>query len=283
MDDDAELVEELPPDPPGQTRGQEEEEDEFAEYIRKAEEDRKRNQQSRGSGAGDGAPSEPAKVELLLQSSIEGSRDCFIKVFLDSPLIHVRSAWAMAQERHGIELAVPPNDLILTWRRTKVYPYSTLHSLGIRPYGDGMVTDIHGTRGLGRGRSQVHMEVWTPEMFQRWEDEDEQRRRRAQEGELSDDDEDGGAGGGGAAAGDEPEQPERKIKVVLKARDLGDVGLTVRPETTAETLMTGFRATKGLGPDTAITLMFDGERLEEHVTMEEADIDDMDAIEVHIK
>lgn len=74
----------------------------------------------------------------------------------------------------------------------------------------------------------------------------------------------------------EPVAPEVKIRIILKARDLDDVRLAVRRETTVATLMTSFRKQRSIGSDKNIRSWFDREILEEHVTMEEAEIDDMD-------
>ncbi|KAF5120460.1 hypothetical protein E5D57_013814 [Metarhizium anisopliae] len=81
----------------------------------------------------------------------------------------------------------------------------------------------------------------------------------------------------------EPVTLEVKIRVILKARDLDNVKMTVRPETTVGTLITSFRTQRSIGPDKYIGIWFDGDILEEHARMEEAEIDDMDTFEVHIK
>lgn len=247
-----------------------EEEDEFAEYIRKAEEAR-RNLAS-GTSEGPGIP-KAEKANLIVTSAIEGTRSCGVKFFFDKPMHQIRTAWVNVQRQRKVHLPVSPSELILTWRGSKVYNYSTLHSLGIRRYGDGVVADGNSRKGLSADGMQVHMEIWTPDMFSKWEEEEE-RRRKVLAGELSDEEDP-----------EVEEQPEVTLRVILKARDLDEVGLKVRPATTVETLVTGFRAksNSNLGADKEVTLWFDGDMMEEHVTMEEADISDMDVIEVHIK
>jgi hypothetical protein len=266
----------LPRTPEAQTQQQQtEEEDEFAEYIRKAEQERRNLTSTVGASGGQGGGSQAtAAVTILVTSNIEGTRDCGIKVYIDKPLHQVRTAWVLTQRRNGVVLPVDPSELILTWRGVKVYNYSSLHSLGLKPYGDGaVVADGSNKRGISRDGTQVHMEIWTPDMFQRWEEE-EDRRQKVLAGDLPDDEDTAGA--------EEPE-PEKTLKIILRARDLEEVKLTVRPATTVETLITGFKAQRALGPDKEVTLWFDGGMMEEHVTMEEADIEEMDVIEVHIK
>ena len=237
---------------------EEEEEEEFAEYIRKAEEASRDSQVAAG-------------VSILITSSIEGSKHCYFKLRTDQPFAKIRTAWLAFQAKWGQITPGDTADIILTWRRNRVYAYSTLHSLGIRPYGDRVVTETSSRKGLNPDGTKVHMEMWTLDAFKQWEEEEE-RRRKVEAGELSEEDEAG-----------QPEEPEVKLKVILRARDLEEVGLTVRPGTTVETLVTGFKARRELGPDKDVTLWFDGEKMEEHVTIEEAEIDDMDNIEVHIK
>ncbi|KAG5981852.1 hypothetical protein E4U54_006548 [Claviceps lovelessii] len=121
------------------------------------------------------------------------------------------------------------------------------------------------------------MEVWTKAQFEEMECQEEVQRKR-EAGELSDEDD----MPGNTASGETPAE-EIKLRVILKARGLDDVKLTVRPETTVETLITGFRTQQpsALGKDVGI--WFDGDRLEEHMTMDEVEIDDLDTLEVHIK
>ena len=175
--------------------------------------------------------------------------------------------------------------------------FSTLLNLGIRPKGDGTVvvegsSGTYNRDGLAEARTRVHMEAWTPELFAQME-RDEEIRRKRDAGELDDDDDydyesergenrdtqDGGKAGQGEGGGDQV-----KLRIILKPKDLEPVKLMVRPETTVETLLTAFRTQRDVGGEGAeVALWFDGMRLEEDTTMEEAEIDDMDTIEVHIK
>lgn len=252
-----------------------EDDDEFGEYVRKAEEQRARDLAMLRGGAYGTPEKEKEKVDIMVTSTIPGTGPCLIKFLFDKPLRLVRDNWIALQRRRGAQLSLrQDDDLILTWRRKKVYTVSTLLSLGIRPQAGGRVqVEDHSQGGLKNRGTQVHMEAWTPELFQEMEREEELRRKR-EAGELSEEEE---------GSPEETPEPEVKIRVILKARGLEDVKLTVRPETTVETLVTGFRAQRGVGSDGDVGLYFDGDRLEEHVTMADAEIDDMDTFEVHIK
>lgn len=251
------------------------EDDEFAEYIRKAEEQRRDQALSEASRNSDAAKE---WIYILVTSVVPNSKPCQMKYLYSRPLRVVRDTWLAMQKQKGILTEVDDTDeIVLTWRRKKVYASSTLLNLGIRPEGNGRaVVDGHNTKGLGNNRTQVHMEVWTKEQFQEMEREEELQRKR-EAGELSDD-----VDSPGLATVESPAR-EIKLRVILKARGLEDVKLTVRPETTVETLITGFRTKQPTASGKDVGIWFDGDRLEEHMTMDEVEIDDMDTLEVHIK
>ncbi|KFG87581.1 hypothetical protein MANI_001526 [Metarhizium anisopliae] len=251
-----------------------EEEDEFSEYVRRAEEQRAQNQAMLRVGE-DGEATKD-RIEILVTSEVPGAKPCCFKFLFDKQLRLARNTWLTLQHHKGILKDVQKEeDIVLTFNKQKVYIFSTLLTLGIRPEGNGRaVVDGNGSKGLVDGRTRVHMEAWTVDLFHEMERERELKRKR-EAGELSDEDE--------PAAAEEPPAPEVKIRVILKSRNLEDVNLTVRPETTVETLITGFRTQRSMGSDKDVGLWFDGDRLEEHVTMDEADIHDMDTIDVHVR
>ncbi|RMJ10703.1 hypothetical protein CDV36_009668 [Fusarium kuroshium] len=245
------------------------EDDEFAEYVRKAKERRDRDQALLQTSL-DGKPKKEY-VDILITSQVPGTRPLKLKYLFDKPFRLTRETWSSYQNKSG--LSIPVDDVILTWRKKKIYNTSTLLSLGIRPQGDGrVIAEGQGSEGFEDNRSLVHVEAWTPELFQEMERNEELRRRR-EAGDISEEED------------DQEEEPTEdvKLKVMLKSRDLEDLGLTIRPETTVETLITCFRAQRKVDPNKQIGLWWDGDRLEEHVTMEEAEIEDMDTLEVYIQ
>ncbi|GJC99653.1 hypothetical protein ColKHC_08479 [Colletotrichum higginsianum] len=95
-------------------------------------------------------------------------------------------------------------------------------------------------------------------------------------------------GGSDADAGegfrnDWTNEAEKKIKVLLKTKTDEPLKTSVRPSTTVGTIMALFRKMRGLATDAPISLMFDGDELEEDMTVEDADIGDMETIEVYIR
>ncbi|KAF5019835.1 hypothetical protein F66182_8148 [Fusarium sp. NRRL 66182] len=243
------------------------EEAEFADYIRKAEQERARMRALEYNSEGQ---QEKKTITILITSAIPDASGLRVKFLFNKALRAVREAWVKHQSSKG--LFIPTTDIVLTWRKKRVYNTSTLLSLGIRPAGDGGVeADGFGSDGFGENRTVVHMEAWTPELFQEMERNEELRRRR-DAGELSDEDD-----------RDETPLEDYRFRIFLKGRDMEPFPCRVTPETITETLITVFRQERRIGTDKEISLWWDGERLEEHVTLDEAEIEEMDTIEVHVQ
>ncbi|PHH69979.1 hypothetical protein CDD80_6328 [Ophiocordyceps camponoti-rufipedis] len=250
-------------------------EDEFGEHIRRAEERRARD---KAMVAGRTAGLDAQEVCICITSTVPGAKTSYFKVLYGKALRLVRDAWANVQRGHQVQLPETNDDIVLTWRKKKVYNVSNLLSLGIRPGRDGCVgVDDFGLGGTSDNGTKVHMEAWTTDLYKEMEREEEARRRRREAGELSPEPEDDGLG---RETGD---AAPAKMRVTLKARGFDDVGLSVLPETTVSTLITGFRTQRGVGADRDVAVWFDGERLADESTMEDAEIDDLDTLEVHVK
>lgn len=232
--------------------------DEYAEYIRKAEEEKKR------------VAAEAGTARVFLTSEIEGTQPVESKMKLDQPLVKLRDAWVQTQlYAHNVRLPCPAADLVISWQRSKVYNYSSLYSLGIRVQGES-VTGVD-RKGLTSDRKKVHLEISTPEIYQRWEAERERQRRKDEAQDLSEDEV------------FQVVEEDVKLKVILKACNLEDVKVTVRPATTAETLISAYRRLRKEVDETkTVTLWFDGDQLANNSTLEEVDINEMDIIDVHI-
>ncbi|KAM3508141.1 hypothetical protein MY10362_001346 [Beauveria mimosiformis] len=279
-----------------------EDDDEFAEYVRKAQEQRDKDLLRVEQEAADAAlfaptsptpPDQPETaspfINIVVTSEIPDAHPCMVKFRFDRPLRLVRDNWTALQHRHKVplrNLLDRDDDVILTWRRKKVYMTSTLLSLRILPSATtiGAAVVERSTRdGFNEPGTRVHMQAWTPALFAQMEREDEAaRRQREMASETA------GEGGEGNDEEDDDEEEEKSaaaamVRVVLKSRDREPVKLKVLPETTTELLVAAFRAQRDVPPGADVALWFDGMRLQECATMEDADIDDMDTIEVHVK
>ncbi|KAL2209830.1 hypothetical protein CC79DRAFT_1354681 [Sarocladium strictum] len=295
----------LPRSPSVEITDPADDDDEFNEYVLKAAAARARLQEQASASQSTSnqntqhattTSSPPVHAEILVTSTLPGSIPCKALVRYDQSLRLLRDSWAAKQRKAGLD--VPEDSAILTWRRARVYNTSTLFHLGLRPRNDGRIAISDGSSntrtGLSRSYSSgtqddglsndhrgVLFEAWTPTTFAEMERLEASRSNPQPSSPLHTSQL--------APSQEEEEEEEIKLRVLLRARGLPDIGLTVRPATTAETLVTGFRARIGAShPDAlsggvAVTLWFDGEQLGEHATLEEADIDDRDIIEVHLK
>ncbi|OIW28556.1 hypothetical protein CONLIGDRAFT_681508 [Coniochaeta ligniaria NRRL 30616] len=248
-DDDLEIV-----DGPQE---QEEEPDEFEEYIRAAREraeERERQAKlklERDSQAQDSHESTPAGQGSFRAAtdSNHGSQqpaveDAIIKIMVTSELPNskpkvmerrfnqsfglVRDTWAQGQDP-----PVPKDkwDLIfLTWKGNRVYGTTTCANLGIhvdridRTNNKGKLAGAKyadATQGNGFHRGGLHLEAWTEELFQDFQKRKERERLRLL-GELDDDEYDEQRPGSGARGSEDPDgggggEAEATTKVILKA------------------------------------------------------------------
>ncbi|CAH0016155.1 unnamed protein product [Clonostachys rhizophaga] len=244
-----------------------EEEEEFAEYVQRAKEQRARDlSRDLDFDCDDKA------VKVHVSSQIHGTRDCLVIVKYDKSLKDIRKSWFQTQAKFDISL--PPgftmSDSILTWCGAPVYSHTSLRDLAIRPCGSGKVTAPSSNRdGVSPDGTVVLMRIHTPDGFRIFEEE---KRRKREADDFSDDEE-----------RELPESEAETLTINLAARDLEPAELKVQPETTVDTVITTYRAIQNIPSSRQVTLWFDGEMLEDYITMKDADIDDLDTIEVHIK
>lgn len=272
------------------------------------------NGESKAHDAGD--QKEPRReqepvVQILITSPMEDIQPLVFKRKLHQPLALVRETWVemqltkqQQQREEGAEVRPTPRsvleDMFFTWRGDKVYPSATLETLGIQPPAvDG---SLYPTRPHYRHQQQadastgyfghkVHFEAWTQPLYEEYLHRRERERLRAR-GELSDEDEDedgdgetGGERRGGGNNGDDEgdEEKEEPVRVILKARDTEPEKIRVRSSTTVALLALVFKRQKKLPQHAVVELHWDGEVLDPASTVADADIEDMDVIEVHIK
>ncbi|KAK2065302.1 hypothetical protein LY76DRAFT_326781 [Colletotrichum caudatum] len=259
-------------DAPAPQQDLEEEDDEFKEYVQRAMERKKALEQEANQ-----------TVNVFVTSDIPGTKEKQFRFTLVKPLKVLRNAWIDVQDGR---VALPRAELesvFLTWRGHELYDWTTLHSLDLartfRKSGGGRGGVA--SAGFRDDWTNVHMQMWTREL---WEEHERQeaRRRRHDLGEYSDDE----AGGNGGNEGGTPvveQETEKKIKVLLKTKTDEPLKTSVRPSTNIGTIMELFRKMRGLAADAPISLMFDGDELEEDMTVEDADIGDMETIEVYMR
>ncbi|OLN95945.1 hypothetical protein CCHL11_05045 [Colletotrichum chlorophyti] len=243
----------------------EEEDEEYKEYILRAKERQKALEQEAAQ-----------EVYVYVTSDIPGATPRQFKFTLAKPLKILRNAWV---DVHKASIsATDLANVFLTWRSHELYDETTLHSLDLPTVFRRCAGDHEGFRDNGDW-TNVHLHMWTRDLWDEHERQ-EARRRRHDLGEYSDDE------WSAAHYNDdvvEVVHEEKKIKVILKTKTDEPLKTSVRPSTNIGTIVELFRKMRGLAPDARVTLMFDGEQLEEDMTVEEADIGDMETIEVYIR
>ena len=192
----------------------------------------------------------------------------------------VRESWLNnARSKFGLRLS-PDEEakIILTWKLAKIYNMTTGLSLNLRPDERGRVGAYAGPdEGFDNGK--LHLEVWHEDELRDVLAEKERERRQELGEEIDDEDiED---------QGDDKDTQEatqqEKIRVILKGKEMDDLKLTTYADTQVRILIAAVRAKNHYGSDKHITIMFDGDPLEEETTIGEADIEDLDALEVYVK
>jgi Ubiquitin-2 like Rad60 SUMO-like len=214
------------------------------------------------------------EVLLFITSPIPGTfQGVLVKRRISQNLRLVKDAWILAQRKQGLQLSSEYADKIfLTWKGNKIYSATTLRSLGVGP------AQAKNLRLLGSGGTsgwdKLHMEAWHEEMYEEEQQRKEKEKKRLL-GELDDDEE--------REEREEEKPAEDKIRITLKAKDQEPVRTSAGLATTMETLVVLYRQMRQIPPNKEVILMFDGDRLEEHMTLAAADLSDMDSIDVLVR
>ncbi|KZF24654.1 hypothetical protein L228DRAFT_259842 [Xylona heveae TC161] len=289
-DDDDDLAIVRPP--PRQIEADQEQlsDEEFPELARKArEKERARLEQLERRSESQATPeprsqsiTRPASTQV--ESASPPAPDPVVQILITSPIPHttpliatrklsqrlkdVRLAWC---ERQGFDPDTATL-VFLTWREKRIFDVTTCKSLGFGLNNEGNVVLKGENNAFGGEFGRIHMEAVTEEIFK------EQKKNKA-------------AGYGDQAnAEDEleeqfvPEQPAiETIKIVLKSKEFDELKLKVKPTTQMSRLINAFRHTNNIPQETGVHLVFDGDRLEPDMEVQETEISDMDYIDVFLK
>lgn len=197
-----------------------------------------------------------------------------VKVRIDTTIEKPREAWC-ARQKFSPEMT---RNVFFTWRGTRLYDSTTIKRLGVK-------VDDHGNVSLENDDSlydeynmpKIHVEAWTDVAFAQHKREEaaeaEARRIAAEPSPVVDERE----------PTPEPVTEVKKYRLFLKAKGLEDLRIQVRSETTFEHLADAFRTARNIAKTQPLTLMFDGDRLSPMDTVQDTELEDMDAIDVLLK
>ncbi|KAK8088258.1 hypothetical protein PG997_003219 [Apiospora hydei] len=231
-----------------------------ARFIEEARERMRKERLAReANSAATESPAPMEVVEIYIESHLEGTSNMRVKVHLLQKLGVVKNSWVGYNQKKKMPVTESVlNEMFFTWRGNKLYDFTTLASLDIKRRGDGHLYSSRETKRDG---------------FEGWDKETERLR---QLGDLPDDEQE-------TEPVPEPAAKVATIKVILKSKDHGTQNLTVPIDVEVAKLSLAFRTMKKIPEGQEIVLHFDGEILGEESTIDEAGIEDMDSIEVHIK
>lgn len=248
----------------------EEEDNEFSMWIAKAREAEAK------------AKSQDITIKILISSSMPHTVPLVVTRKLSQDLALPLETWVHYQRRHGLDI---PDDvekeLFLTWKGNKIWSSATAASLGVQASPDGWVKPDASGEGYRSGG--IHFEAWTEEAYADYLKERD--LRRAQKLGLSDDEADDSEGMGEDEALPPPAEKKKGLKVVLKAKELEPLKLTIHEHNTADFIIGIFRKQRQVPAGKEVSIWFDGERLGGDSPISDADIDpdDVNQLEVHIK
>ncbi|RDL34608.1 uncharacterized protein BP5553_07736 [Venustampulla echinocandica] len=206
-------------------------------------------------------PSKDPVVDILITSQIEGSKPLIVKRKLSQRLKDVRTKWCEYQSM-GSNLE---DKVFLTWRGKRLFDSTTCMALGLRTDARGILTADGGVDEAGR----IHLEVWTEELHSAYQ---KMQAAKDMEDDQSNKEE---------ASEQDPGIPT--MRLVFKARGLEDFKAKVRPTTTVERMIESFRRNNNLPASKEVSMYVDGDKLDSASTVEDAELEDLDVVEVHIR
>ncbi|KAI0540740.1 hypothetical protein GGR58DRAFT_105464 [Xylaria digitata] len=286
-------------------------EDDPSEYYIKAAMERMRKAKEARLARESSAARDGSMNKSLTPGIDDDDRDTPVSVMIVAPALQdskplccaVRTSQALQiafdtfKERQKKQTAYPHkliSELVFTWRGDRVYHTTKLETLGIRPRGhDGR---LHDNAYSGRnapegylGKDKVYFEAWTPEDYEENQKKQERERKRREMGEWWDEDDTANGMGDNNNDGRNAEmeantpQEDDRVKVIFKAKDMAPRNVTLRKYSTVAHMIKAFRKLASLGEDKHVEIRWDGEVLDLETTVEEADIADMDSVEVHVR
>jgi len=208
-------------------------------------------------------------IEILITSKIEGTKPLKVKRKLYQRLKEVRLSWCDKQSIDGQPLdEAYKATMFLTWKKIKVYDVTTCSSLGLKIDGRGRL------KGAPDGidpEGRIHLEAWTEEAWNYYTTRKAAKQKREQGG--SDDE---------AAAREAEENAVPKVKIIMKARGMEDFKIAVKATTAIQKMITAYRNARNLPEEKRIAVYFEGDELDPATEIGQAELEDMDLLEVHI-
>ncbi|KAK0666474.1 hypothetical protein QBC41DRAFT_366841 [Cercophora samala] len=225
-----------------------------------------------------GRVKEDLVVHIYVDSRIPNTRPIVVRRKAKQDMAPIIPTWIRKQQELGLNPCSEELNLFVTWKHNKIYTPNSVASLNLNLDEDGNIIfgEGEGYR-LVKQVPALHMEVWDEanyKDFQRWKDKE--RSVRYGLVDLVE----------GEDAEPVPEEPKKKgIKVVLKAKDLEPLKMSVQEDTTVGAMVEAFRQKREVGDEWQVSIWLEGDELEEDTLVKDADIDpdEPNQFEVHMK
>ncbi|KAF2441015.1 hypothetical protein P171DRAFT_434710 [Karstenula rhodostoma CBS 690.94] len=216
------------------------------------------------------APTPAAIVQLLIESDLPDTNPLVVKIKTDASLAKPKEAWCARQGFTPTQTRA----IFMTWKDRRILDSTKIQRLGIRL--DNGFVSVEGDPTIYDDETlpRIHVTAWTEEAWKAKKEADALEAAAAVEAaKIIEEPE----------PEPEPEPEVKQIRLVLKAKGKDDFKIRVNPHTEIGHIAYAYKGGMGLPKEQPITLMFDGDRLKPIDTVEDADVDDMDVIEVHFK
>jgi hypothetical protein len=198
-------------------------------------------------------------VNILITSYIEDTKPMIFRRKISQILKPVREGWCDKQIDGPEEYK---NLVFLTWRSKKLYDITTCTMLGLKV---DMVGNLSCSDDSLDDKGRLHLEAWTEELFRA------HQKRLHQPAEEEEQEQ------------QEEQEEVNKMKLLLKAKDAEPIRTKVRPTTLIQKLVKVVRSSHDIPDEKEVLLYFDGDLLDPNSTVEDADLGDMDIIEIRIR
>ena len=204
-------------------------------------------------------------VRILITSIFPNTKSLIVSQPASRSLKKVKEIWCHKQ---GFD-EVKTKEFFLTWNGVRLFDSSNL---------------MNTLEALKRQRpdeddpsgGKIHLEAMNPQIM---EHRQKQKEREAVEAAGPSE-----QGSRDKSTSEDPTQPaEAKFIIILKAKDLDPFKLSVRPSTPIGKIMAGYQMHFGIDKGKVCWLVFDGNRLEPNSTVKDAELEEDDVVEVHIR
>ncbi|KIW01657.1 uncharacterized protein PV09_06842 [Verruconis gallopava] len=208
-------------------------------------------------------------IDILVWSPLEGAKPLVVKRKWNQNFRDIRKAWLARQ----LDLAshIKKEDIYFTWRNKRVFDISSCKSIGVKldAHGEAIIPSDQGRYRAIDGKISLCATTDAQQKLEKEKAEEKHLRESEEAAEME----------------TEPDQESRStgIRIILRSKGYPDQKLIVKPDTTVERLQGAFRTANKISETSNVVLVIDGDELTPDMTMEDAEVEDLNMIEVYVR